>query len=363
MSITANLRSALFLALAMAAPAAMAQSLPFEISPIANVQYEWAQVDSDRVADRSDEGFRRARLGLRLKDRDNRWQFVADHDLADRTPPDAYLELTPAAGHALRFGQFKQPFSLEDANSDKHTALLEPSMVGVFAISRRIGAEYARFGQAGTVNVAVFGQRLDGTRESLGATMRGTRVLFNDGGNVAHLGLSVASERPDEDTTSFSANPGTVFTTLRAASTGTIAGVDRIDRAALEGLWIHQAWTVQAELAQVAVRRDGADVSGDASSVLLTWSPSGDVRAYKRGVASAPSFDGSAAWELALRWSAIDLDDGAVRGGRADSLGIAATCYLHKNVRLIANVLQLDTRRRGVEDRPLVAGVRLQLTY
>jgi hypothetical protein len=32
-------------------------------------------------------------------------------------------------------------------------------------------------------------------------------------------------------------------------------------------------------------------------------------------------------------------------------------------MRLIANVLRVDTARRGVHDEPLVVGARLQLTY
>lgn len=368
MSTTKNIRIALLLAVVLAAPAVPAEGLPFEIAPIANVQYEWAQVDSDRTASNTDEGFRRARLGIRLKDRNSRWQFVADHDFADRTPPDAFLELTPAKGHAFRIGQFKQPFSLEDANSDKHSPLLEPSLVGVFAISRRIGAEYARFGTWGTLNAAVFGQRLDGNSESLGATVRSTRLLLDDAGHIAHIGVSVASETPDNHAASFSANPGTTFTTLRPASTGGIGAVDRLDRAALEGLWMRDAWSLQGEVARVIARRDGAglqrgDFSGDASSVLLTWSPTGDARNYKRGVAAAPSFAGQPGWELALRWSSIDLDDGAVQGGQAESYGVAATCYLHRNARIVANVLRLESRRRGISDHPFVAGVRLQLTY
>jgi len=358
------LRIACMAACASLPLAAAASPLPFDVSPTANVQYDWAQVDSDNNRIEGEEGFRRARLGFRLKDTRNRWQFVAEHDFADRTPADAYLELTPREGHALRIGQFKQPFTLEDANSDKQTAFLEASFVGAFAVSRRIGAEYARFGSRGTFNVAVFGQRLDGTSESPGASARGTWRVHKDDNGAAHIGFSIASESPRGESGSFGSTPGTVFTTLKAASTGALAGVDRIDRAALEGLWLHGAWSVQGEAAQVVARRDGlADFHGNASSMLLTWSPSGDARAYKRGVATAPSAKDGAAWELGLRWSAIDLDDGPVAGGHAESVGLAATCYLNSSVRLIANVLRVDAARRGVHDDPLVVGTRLQLTY
>ena len=69
------------------------------------------------------------------------------------------------------------------------------------------------------------------------------------------------------------------------------------------------------------------------------------------------------AWELGLRWSAIDLDDDIVGGGHAESVGLAATCYVNSTLRRIANVLRVDPARGGGHDEPLVVGARLQLTY
>lgn len=352
------------LALALASVACTAAASPaFDFAPVVNIQYDWARFDNDQRAFEDTDDFRRGRLGFKLKGTNKLWQFVAEHDFADKTPADAYLELTPTDGHAIRIGQFKQPFLLEDAVSDKSTPLLEPSLVGVFAISRRIGLEYARFGERGTLNAAVFGQRLDGTSESLGASVRGTWLLPTPADTNAHLGMSLATESPDSARASFSVAPGTSLTPLRLASTGAIAGIDHLDRAAMEGLWMRAAWSVQAEIAAVAMRGDGPGFRGDAQSLLVTWSPSGDARSYKRGVAGAPSTTDGAAWELALRWSAIDLDDDATQGGRVQHIGLGATCYLNKHVRVIANVLRLDSTRRGIDDDPLVAGLRLQLTY
>lgn len=352
-----------FLLAACAAPA-FASDLPFDIAPIANVQYEWGRVDSVLGPLQTEDGFRRARLGLRIKGDNKKWQLVLDHDFADKTPPDAYLELTPGEGQSFRFGQFKQPFALEDAIADKQTAFLEASPVGAFVISRRIGAEYARWGKHGTFNAAVFGHRLDGASDSPGASVRGTWLLRSSKEESIHVGMSLASESPRNDSASYSLNAGTTLSALRLASTGAIAGVDRIDRAALEGLWVRGAWSLQAETAKVVLRRDVGNLDGSASDVQLTWSPTGDGRTYKRGVATAPSPKGHVGWELALRWGTIDLDDGpAMRGGHAESWGLAATCYPHPNVRIIANLLQYNSTRRGVANDPLTAGLRVQFTY
>ena len=111
-------------ALLLASPLALGGEL--DVSPTANLQYDFVRFDSDDVRLRDDKAFRRARLGFKLKG--DAWQFVAEHDLADRTPPDAYVEWTPAKGHSLRIGQFKQPFLLEDAESGWESILaLNPS--------------------------------------------------------------------------------------------------------------------------------------------------------------------------------------------------------------------------------------------
>ncbi|HEY4556143.1 MAG TPA: porin, partial [Lysobacter sp.] len=319
----------------------------------------WARFDGDDARLRDRDAFRRARLGFKVKA--DRWQLVAEHDLADRTPPDAYLELTPADGHSLRIGQFKQPFLLEDAVSDKHSPLLEQALTGVFAISRRVGIEYACHARWGTLNAAAFGQRLDGTSESTGVAARATWLLRERDGEILHVGGGIASESPDARRASFSATPGSALTDMRLAGTGRIGDVDRIDRAALEALWLRDAWSLQGELVQVRVQRDGADFSGDAQSLLFTWSPTGDARRYRRGVVVAPTTDDGAAWEFALRWSAIDLDDDAIAGGKVRNLGIGATYYANAHLRIAANLV--GSARAGADDRPLVAELRVQLSY
>lgn len=337
-------------------PAAYAAS-DISMAPTANVQYEAAHFSVDDQ-DNSEHGFRRARLGFKLRAKS--WQLVAEHDFADKTPADAYLELTPVEGHSMRVGQFKQPFMLEDAISDKHSGLLETSLIAPFAISRRIGAEYARQFKRGTLNTAVFGDRLDGTNESIGVAARATRLLRSSEREKMHVGLSLASEQPDSERASFRASPGTTFTDLRAVSSGTLAVVDHIHRAAVEGVWLRDALTVQAEIAGVNVARDGANFSGNGGSVQVAWSPSGHMRSYKRGVIGAPGGDGIG-WELAARLSTIDLNDGSVRGGQADSFGLGVVCTFNTYARVLFNVVHTDLHQRA--DDPTVASLRLQLTY
>ncbi len=351
-----RLRAALAILPVLAAMPATAADIDF--APTANFQYDLVRFDADDARLRDDDAFRRTRLGFKVKSA--RWQFVAEHDFAERSPADAYLEFTPAKGHALRLGQFKQPFLLEDAISDKHLPFLEQAPLGTFGISRRIGVEYARQAGWGTVNAAAFGQRLDGTLDSPGIATRATWLLRQREGEVLHVGGGFASESPDTEQASFSANPGSALTAVRVGSTGTLRRVERIDRGALEALWIRGAGSLQAEAARVSVQRDGLrSFDGDAHSVLATWSPTGHARSYRRGVPGAPAANG--AWELAARWSAIDLDDSGVAGGRVRQLAASAIYIPNAHLRLGAYLVR--SRRDGGIDEPVLAALRIQLTY
>jgi phosphate-selective porin OprO/OprP len=343
----------------LAATAAPARAA-LDFAPTANVQYDVVRLDPGPSPVDNTSAFRRARLGFKVKGAT--WQFVAEHDFADRTPADAYFEWTPTKNHSLRAGQFKQPFLLEDAISDKHLPMTEAASPGSFAYGRRIGVGYGFSGRHGTIDVATFDQRVDGTQASRGASARGTWLLRQSAGEILHVGASLASDSPDNHRASFSVNAGSALTPLRLAGSGTLTGVDRIDRGGLEALWIHGAASLQAEAAHVAVRRSNAGTfDGDAESVLATWSPTGHARGYKRGVPVAPTLNGRAAWELAARWSATDLDDGHVAVGRVHQLALAAIYTPDPHVRVLASVAR--STAEGRVDEPLLATLRLQLTY
>ena len=54
---------------------------------------------------------------------------------------------------------------------------------------------------------------------------------------------------------------------------------------------------------------------------------------------------GSGAWELALRWSYIDLNDGAVAGGYLDDTTLGLNWYLNSYMRLMFNWIHADQDR------------------
>ena len=85
--------------------------------------------------------------------------------------------------------------------------------------------------------------------------------------------------------------------------------------------------------------------------LLASYFLTGESRRYDTSraafgrVAPRSNFDmqgGRGAWELALRYSRMDLDDGSVSGGQLDDVTFGLNWYLNPNVRTMFNYVRSD---------------------
>lgn len=349
----------LALAILGAGPA-RADDVPITVAPTASLMLDRVAVNDDLRPLEDAYDARRVRGGFIIK-QEGRFQLRLEHDATDNSTPEVSLQWFLPRGHALRVGQFKQAFLLDDIINERQTPMLEPSLASAFLISRRLGIEHSIAGADWTWQAAVFDQRLDGTQERLGVVARYTRVAARGDGWLLHLGGSAATEDPQGDTFRVSARPETYFGVPALVDTGSFAGVERISRAAIESLWIAGPWSLQAEAAGLRAGRDGDDFDGRAGYVLLGYSPTGHARGYAKGVVGWPAqVDGAV--ELFARASRIDLDDGPVRGGRQTNWSLGATWYVNKHLRFVAALIRMDSERRGVADDPAVFALRAQIS-
>jgi phosphate-selective porin OprO/OprP len=362
-------RTALLLAvssLLSVSPVSAQSLLPsdWQLSPTLSANYDWLRVDEDSrpFPDKTD--FRRARLGLTLRGGE-RWQVRAEHDVENRTAPELSLQVFLQNGRSLRFGQFKHPFLLDDVINERQTPLMEQSLATAYAISRRIGADFGQVGADYSFNVSVFGKRLDGLLEGVGLATRYSRVAKRWDEGLLHLGGSLALDNPRNDSARFSTRPEAGIATRSLVDTGVFVDVDQNLRVAAEALVLHGPWSLQAEhVVGRSSREILPDFNSDASYVLASWSPSGHARSYKNGVVGAPKAgENERPWELFVRYSRIDLDDGPVLGGQQRDWALGATWYVHPNVRLMANHINVRSTRRGISDDPSLFQFRIQLSY
>jgi phosphate-selective porin OprO/OprP len=155
-----------------------------------------------------------------------------------------------------------------------------------------------------------------------------------------------------------------------------LTGTDHIDSYGLEAAGEWGPWSVQSEYIGTKVnRKSTSDVDLNGWYVLTSWFITGESRPYK---VSEGVFDrvtplgivgqgGIGAWVLALRLSQLDLNDGALVGGKERNLTVGLNWHLTPSVKLQANyikVLEVDRPGRPTDgDEPSAYTVRAQVDF
>lgn len=357
----------LFALLVLLGVAPRAHAEGWNFAPGGNFQYDWYRPRADVYPYVDADDFRRARISATARYGD-RWEFKAEYDLEPGQWTDLYGKYSLGGGHSLRIGQFKQPLFLEELTSDKVLTFMEQGLPGAFAVARRAGVEYAWVNPDWTLTSTAYGKNLNanGDSDTLGFAARGTWVPWRGDGAFIHLGLAATTERPDAERARFSSRPETGMRQRALVDTGLLGQSDTIARMGLEGAWVDGPWSLQGEYTRVDVSRDGTgDFAGQGWYVNASWFPTGQSRSYKGGVFDGPVFgeSGRNAWELALRVSHLDLDDGDVQGGELTDWTAGVNWYASKHLRLTANYVVADSERQGIADDPRILQFRAQFTF
>lgn len=328
----------------------------FETRLGGRVQVDAAWYDEDNVNLDGESGteIRRARLFVKGTMYDV-WNFKGQYDFAGNEAEikDAYIGYTGFKPVKLTIGQFKQPFGLEDLTSSKYITFMERAMAtNAFATGHRIGlgANYAD--DHWTWGAAVYGREegddTDGD-EGYGAGARLTWAPWNEKTRVFHLGVAGAWEDPNDNDVRFRARPESHKTDTRLVDTEDIPEPDTFVRYGLEVATVLGPFSLQGEYMGINAQSDQVsdpDLSG--WYAYGSWFITGESRKYKKGEfgrvspKSVVGNNGIGAWELAIRYSSIDLEDADTLGGEQDNITVGVNWYATKYVRFMANYVHVD---------------------
>ncbi|MBA2227230.1 OprO/OprP family phosphate-selective porin [Thermogemmata fonticola] len=344
--------------------------------------------------------FRRVRIGV--QGTYGPWEYRIIPDFAGAGRPsllDVYIGLNdiPSLGH-LRIGHFAEPFGLEQSSSTRGVNTLERSqLTEVYGRRRRVGLMvFNTWDQdQGTWAIGVFRSLNDifgddiGPREFRSAlTGRLTRLLWYEEReqslDLFHVGVSYSARVPQNREVQFQSRPEDRF---GAAANNLPVLIDTGPIPASfyqllvgEALWIRGPFSVQGEylLVPVSTRTQGAVYFSAwyvQASVFLT----GDHRQYRRDTAVLDAviprrdflrrengqwFVGPGAWELMVRLSHADLNDGGITGGRSTNLTFGLAWYLNPYMRIIANYIQTHpTSPQGPSAIGHIIGLRTALEF
>lgn len=326
------------------------------------LQWQWIGGRSDRTPIQERFGFRRARIALEVE-RAGVWDFKAEYDWEAGQWTDVAAGARFGPGR-LRVGQYRMPLGLEQAASNRDAALLERGLPNALVYGRRVGIGYEWVADVWTLRAAAFGRNLGRTEEAPGLAIRGTWVPVRDDCGLVHLGLAVGTEDLGGRTERFSARPDLGLVPWRAVDSGAIPGVERTDRYGIEAAWIREPWSLQSEYVAARVNASAGSATASGWYLMATWSPTGDARGYRDGLVRAPR--PTRAWggiELAARVGRLDLDRGFLDGGTVETVTVGASWYVNPALRVSANLVDVDSRRRDLDDDPRLVEFRIQTEF
>jgi phosphate-selective porin OprO/OprP len=334
----------------------------YSFQPFGRLQLDTAFFQDDKTDHPDGSTFRRARLGFKGKV-DNDIEYKAEFDFGNKNATengvaykDVYIAYTGLDPVGIRVGNFKPAFGLEELTSDNYGTFIERSLpTSSFATGEIIGAQVYGGGDhyswaLGAHNDAATTKSTDDEAKSVVGRVSYAPIAEN--GKVLHLGASASYRIPDRasDSASFSTTAENSIQQAKSVATGTISGVDSMSLGGLEAAGVYGPFSLQSEYFHTSVNRQtAADADFGGWYAQASWFVTGESRNYS---AKTGTFErvkpkspfslkngGIGAWELAARYSMLDLTDGAITGGKVDDITLGVNWYLTGNTRLMANYI------------------------
>ena len=311
------------------------------------------------------------------------WDYALKVDFASGNAriKDAYMAYNGWWPWQLKIGQFKEAFSLEELSSSKYSTFMERALINEFVPNRHIGIGAKTRGQNWTWAGGLFGESFDGDAknegdEAWGLSSRLTFSPYHQDKKALHFGTALAYRVPDDaQKIKLNSRPESHITDVKFLDTGSIKNVDNTLLYGVEMAGVWGAFSLQSEYMRMQVKRlaDRQNYYFEGFYMYASWFLTGESRAYKfkKGVFGRikPNHP-YGAWELALRYSQLDLNDSNIEGGLEKNWTLGLNWYINKHIRLMANYIRVnndeyanaDGELSG-NDNPDIFQMRMQMDF
>lgn len=321
----------------------------------------------------------------------NAIELAFQYDLnTDRTPiQDAAIGYHGIKGLVVSLGNFKEPFSLQQLISDNNTTFVERALPDALVPARNTGFAVAGYGDRWTLTGGIFGGNINTGVElgGIAGTVRATYAPILSDTEVLHFGVAGSFRSYDENdrSVSFSSKPEAFVFQTSLINTSTIRNAADLARFGAEAAYQNGPFRVQAEYIRADVGRSGgfSGASFEGGYVEGAWIINGKGRRYAVGTdygadlaifkgvqvgeAERVSRGGFGVFELAARYSILNLKDGGITGGVERDWTVGVNWYPDRNIRLMANYIRANADgspavgRRDIDAD--IAEFRLQLYW
>ncbi|MEN8206398.1 MAG: porin [Pseudomonadota bacterium] len=339
------------------------------------VMVDGAYYDEDKTELGSGAEIRRARLfakGTVFHD----WFYKAQVDFAGNevTLKDFYMGYSGFDALKITLGNHKEPFSLEELTSSKYITFMERGLPNAFSPSRNTGISVStkadRWGLQAGYYLDGINNENSPDKNSWGTTGRLHFAPLLSKNSVVHIG-GAASYRGSGGSNEirFRERPESHVTSTRLVNTGTITGYDNQTLFGAEAAAVFGPFSLQGEYMQTNVDNGGTDPSFNGWYVYGSYFLTGEQRPYKASNGtfgrvkpkSVVGRGGHGAWELAARYSSIDLTDSGIEGGKDDNLTLGVNWYATPNIRFMGNYIHASTDPTSVVEYPTAGDEKVNI--
>lgn len=305
---------------------------------------------------------RRARIdftGTFYKD----WDFKTQIDFADNAVAvkDLFVQYNGLDYVNITGGQQKQNFSQELLESSNDLMFTERSLMNVLnapLVDRAIGLNFQSIAKTGyTAALGFYGdtispnKTLGNANEGWSINGRATYAPIEEKTKVVHLGIAGNYRQPNGSDKVMDKTLVYEYETDHMSNLFLIESdvslINNISMLGLEASGLYGPFSVNSEYTHQWLSREGNNdnLSFDGWYVDAAWSITGESRKYKQGkfykLSPAKEFsfkNGTwGAFELATRYSGVDVNSNNFKGGSLQNITVAVNWYFNDNIRLMTD--------------------------
>lgn len=334
----------------------------FAIKIGGRVQVDSAWYDDDGTSMGNGTEVRRARLylqGKMFKD----WGYKLQYDFIGNGRSgikDAFITYNGFNNIQFKLGNFKDPFMLQEQTSSKYVTFTERSLMDAFSAGRHIGAMASTAHKHWTVAAGYFGGAVNTSSannkdDGWGVAGRATYTPINEKTHIIHLGIAADYRKVgDSETLRFKQQAETHVASVNIVDTNTILNADNYLKLGAELAVVEGPFSVQSEYVWTTVERNiGSDVDFNGWYAEASYFLTGESRHYKKGHFASVTPNsivgrkGIGAWQLATRYSMVDLNNVDIQGGKAESVTLGVNWLPTPTLRFSGNYVKVLNVNKG----------------
>lgn len=297
------------------------------------------------------------------------WKYKLQFDFAggDADLKDGYIQYTGFNNSTVTIGNFKQFYGMEELASSRFITFMERGLTVGIAEGRRMGVGYSYAGGDYTLSVSAFSDEANGAVEGTGLSARATWLPYRTDTSLLHLGVQVKPQNPDSDIIRIRTRPEAHVDNTRFLDTGPISGVSDTFAYGPEFAYNNGPFSLQGEYTIGEVSRDNqADLSFSGGYLFASYFLTGESRNYddKKGVfGRIKPISDKGAWQLAARYSTLDLTDKDIVGGSGEGYTLGVNYYATSHLRFMANYVFADFDQDAGGESPEVLQFRVSYDF